>query len=51
MTIFSTKTKSMAMWENHLQRVKIAINDNIIKHMTDLNTWGTVYQKANVIIR
>ena len=28
MTISSTKTKSMAMWGNHIQRVKIVINDN-----------------------
>ena len=28
MTISSTKTKSMAMWGNHIQRLKIAINDN-----------------------
>ena len=26
MTISSTKTKSMAMWRNHIQRVKIVIN-------------------------
>jgi len=31
MTISSTKTKSMAMWGNHIQRVKIVINDNIIE--------------------
>jgi hypothetical protein len=31
MTISSTKTKSMGMWGNHIQRVKIVINDNIIK--------------------
>jgi len=30
MTISSTKTKSMATWGNHIQRVKIVINDNII---------------------
>ena len=34
MTIFSTKTKSMAMWGNHMQRVKFAINDNIIEQVT-----------------
>ena len=27
MTISSTKTKAMAMWGNHIQRVKIVIND------------------------
>jgi len=31
MTISSTKTKSMAMWGNHIQRVKIVISDNIIE--------------------
>ena len=35
MTISSTKTKSMAMWGNHIQRVKIMINDNIIEQVTD----------------
>ena len=35
MTISSTKTKSMAMWENHIQRVKIVIIDNIIEQVTD----------------
>ena len=29
MTISSTKTKSMAMWGNHIQRVKIVINVKI----------------------
>ena len=33
MTISSTK--SMAMWGNHIQRVKIVINDNIIEQVTD----------------
>ena len=31
MTISSTKTKSMAMWGNRIQRVKIVINGNIIE--------------------
>jgi len=35
MTISSTKTKSMAMWGNHTQRVNIVINDNIIQQVTD----------------
>ena len=35
MTISSTKTNSMAMWGNHIQRVKIVINDNIIEQVTD----------------
>ena len=35
MTISSAKTKSIAMWWNHIQRVKIVINDNIIEQVTD----------------
>ena len=35
MTISSTKTKSMAMWGNHIQRVKIVINDNITEQVSD----------------
>ena len=35
MNISSTKTKSMAMWGNHIQRVKIVINDNIIEQVAD----------------
>ena len=35
MTISSTKTKSMAMWGNHIQRVKIVNNDNIMEQVTD----------------
>jgi len=35
MTISSTKPKSMAMWGNNIQRVKIVINDNIIEQVTD----------------
>jgi hypothetical protein len=37
MTISSTNSKSMAMWENHIQRVKIVINHNIIELVTDFN--------------
>ena len=33
--VSSTKTKSVAMWENHIQRVNIAINDNIIEQVKD----------------
>ena len=40
MTISSTKTKAMAMWENHIQRVKIVINDNIIEQVTDFKYLG-----------
>ena len=40
MTIFSTKTKSMAMWGNYIQRVKIVINDNIIEQVTDFKYLG-----------
>jgi len=34
MTISSKKAKSMAIWGNHIQRVKIVINDNIIEQVT-----------------
>jgi len=40
MTISSTKTKSVAMWGNHIQRVKIVINDNIIEQVTDFKYLG-----------
>ena len=40
MTISSTKTKSMAMWGNHIQRVKTMINDNIIEQVTDFKYLG-----------
>ena len=49
MIISSSKTKSMAMWGNHIQSIKIVINNNIIEQVTDLNTWGTVYQNKKVI--
>jgi len=40
MTISSTKTKSMAMWGNHIQRVKIVKKDNIIEKVTDFKYLG-----------
>jgi len=40
MTISSTKTKSMAMWGNHILKVKIMINDNIIEQVTDFKYLG-----------
>ena len=40
MTISSTKTKSMAMWGNHIQRVKIVINENIIEQVTYFKQLG-----------
>jgi len=40
MTISSTKTKSMAIWGNHIQRVKIVIKGNIIKQVTDFKYLG-----------
>ena len=40
MTISSTKTKSMAMYGNHIQRVKIVINDNIIEQVTNFKYLG-----------
>jgi len=39
-TISSTKAKSMAMWRNHIQRVKIVINDNIIEQVTEFKYLG-----------
>jgi len=39
-TISSTKTKLMAMCGNHIQRVKIVINDNIIEQVTDFKYLG-----------
>ena len=50
MTISSTKIKSMAMWGNHIQRVKIVINDNIIEQVTDFVYWGycTSEYKSNL---
>ena len=30
----------MAMWGNHIQRVKIVINDNIIEQVTDFKYVG-----------
>jgi len=35
MAVSSTKTKSIAMWGNHIKRVEIVINDNIIEKVTD----------------
>jgi hypothetical protein len=40
MTISSTKTKSMAKLENHIQTIKIVINDNIIEQVTDFKYLG-----------
>jgi len=40
MTISSTKTKSIAMCGNHIQRVKIVINGNIIEQVTDFKYLG-----------
>ena len=31
---------SMALWGNHIQRVKIVINDNIIEQVTDFKYLG-----------
>ena len=39
-TISSTKTKSMAMWGNHIQRVQMVKNDNIIEQITDFKYLG-----------
>jgi len=40
MTISSTKTKSMAICGNYIQRVKIVINNNIIEEVTDFQYLG-----------
>ena len=40
MTISSTKTESMAMCGNHIQRVKIVINGNLIEEVTDFKYLG-----------
>jgi hypothetical protein len=40
MTIANTKTKSMAMCGNHIQRVKIVINDDITEQVTDFKYLG-----------
>ena len=40
MTVSSTKTKPMAMWGNHIQRVKIVTNYNIIEQVTDFKYLG-----------
>ena len=40
MTISSTKTKSLAMCGNHIERVKIVINDNIIEQVTEFKYLG-----------
>jgi hypothetical protein len=50
MTISSTKTKAMATWGNHTQRVKIVINDKIIEQVTEfLSTWDSAYQITKLI--
>jgi len=36
MTIYGTKT----MWENHIQAVKIVLNFNILKQVTDFKYLG-----------
>jgi len=40
MTISSTKTKSMAMCGNNIQRVKIVIDDKIIEQVTEFKYLG-----------
>ena len=40
MNILSTKTKSMAMWGNNIQRVKIVTNKNNIEKVTDFKYLG-----------
>ena len=43
MTISGTKTKSITVCGNHIQRVKIVINDNIIEQVTDFKYLGVPY--------
>ena len=64
-TISSTKTKPMTMWGNHIQRVKIVINDNSMEQVTDFKYLGycisefksdledklQTYNKINGVIR
>ena len=40
MTISGTKTKSMAVCGNHIQRVKIVINNNVIEQVTNFKYLG-----------
>jgi hypothetical protein len=49
MIISSKKTKSMAMWGNHIQSVKIVINDNIIEQVTDFKYEGDRISELKVI--
>jgi len=49
MIISSAKTKSIAMWGNHIEGVKIVINDNIIEEVTDFKYLGIAYQNTEVI--
>ena len=65
MAISSTKTKSMAVWGNHIQRVKTVIKDNITEQVTDFKYLGyrvseygsdlkdklQTYNKINGVIR
>jgi len=64
-TLSNTKTKSMAMWGNHIQRVNIVIKDNITEQVTDFKYLGyriseygsgledklQTYNKINGVIR
>ena len=49
LTISSTKTKSMAMWGNIIQRVKTVMNDNIIEKVTDFKYLGYRNQNTEMI--
>jgi hypothetical protein len=51
MTISSTRTKSMAMCGNHIQRAKIVINDNLTEQVTDFKYLGNAYQNTKVILK
>jgi len=49
MTMSGTKTKSMAMWGNHIHRVKIGINENHIEQVTDFQYLGYRISEYKVI--
>jgi len=40
MTISGTKTKSMAIWRNHIERVRIVKNEIIIEQLRDFKYLG-----------
>jgi hypothetical protein len=49
MNISNSSTKSMAMRGNHIQRVKIVINDSPIEKVSEFKYLGTLYRTAKLI--